>query len=303
MKFARINRLARPLLFGFGFLFLAVMAVSSWPELRLLLKDIRWPFFLLAMFVAILGNVLTSFLMRELFDTYGVRISSSLGHKVYFYAQIAKYIPGKVWSFWYQATLLSTTSSISAMLFVNLDLTITLIILTASLASALILIKYSIFLTLIAFFFGLFLNLWFLNNSYFVLFAHRMFSNIKFFSDTLCNCQRRLSSFKFISFYILFSLTYLISHLLMFYAAFGFSFSKSIEYTTYMTLSWIAGVLSFVVPGGVGVKEFVFIMLVKAFSGDISVEAVAAMAIISRFAIMLQELMGVVLAFLLGSSD
>lgn len=56
-------------------------------------------------------------------------------------------------------------------------------------------------------------------------------------------------------------------------------------------------------PGGVGVKEFVFIMLARIFSGDISMEALAAIAIVSRFATMLQELLGVGLAFLLGSSD
>lgn len=222
VKFADIKHIIRPLLFGLGFLFLAIMAVYSWPDLHLLVRQIRWPFFLLAMLVAVLGNLFTSFLMRELFDKYGVHISYKLGHKVYFYAQIAKYIPGKVWAFWYQATLLNTPGSASAVLFVNLDLVCLLVILTASLASALILIHYSLMLALIAFGSGLFLSVWISRKCYIFVIVHRGLSYVKFFADKLCDCQNRPHTTPIIAYYLLFSFTYLISHLLMIYAAFGF---------------------------------------------------------------------------------
>jgi len=293
----------RSLLFGLGLLFLAIMAVYSWPDLHLLLKQIRWPFFLLAMVVAIMGNLITSFLMRELFAKYGLNISFSLGHKVYFYAQIAKYIPGKVWAFWYQATLLNAPGSTSAMLFVNLELTFLLVILTASLAFALLLIPYSVIWALIVFGFGLLLSVWVLKDCHLFALVHRGLSSIKFFADKLCTCQNCLHPSKIVTFYFLFSCTYLISNLLVIYAAFGFSLAQSIDYTAYLSLAWICGALFFVVPGGVGVKEFVFIMLARIFSGDISLEALGAIAIIFRFSTMLQELLGVGLVFLLDLSE
>lgn len=297
MKSIRVKHFIRPFLFGLGFLFLGMMAAHSWADLLLLLKRIHWPFFLLAMLVAVLGNLFTSFLMRELFNKYGVRISYSLSHKIYFYSQIAKYIPGKVWAFWYQATLLNTSGSTSAMLFVNMDLVILLIILTLSLASALILFTYSLTLALVVFGAGLLLSVWVTRYCYAFAAIRWALSYIKFFDDKLCTCHIRLYAGKTAAYYLLFSFTYLVSHWLMMFAAFGFSLAQSIDYTAYLTLAWIAGTLSFVVPGGVGVKEIVFVMLAHTFSGDISLEALAAIAIISRFAIMLQEVFGVGFAF------
>ena len=118
-NFAYYKNLLRPLLFIIGLLFLAVLVIHSWDKLLQLLPTIHWPFFILSVLIGFLGNLFTSFFFKELLHKYGIEVTNQLAHKIFFYAQIAKYIPGKVWVLFYQAMLVNKIGATRMMLFAN----------------------------------------------------------------------------------------------------------------------------------------------------------------------------------------
>ncbi|MBE9563224.1 MAG: hypothetical protein IMF12_10225 [Proteobacteria bacterium] len=77
------------------------------------------------------------------------------------------------------------------------------------------------------------------------------------------------------------------------FAVFNFSMVQSANYIAYLGIAWIVGVLSFFIPGGMGVRELVFVILANSVSNEVSLEMLSSIAVISRFWIILQELTGI----------
>ena len=80
--------------------------------------------------------------------------------------------------------------------------------------------------------------------------------------------------------------------MLMLSAMFGLSGREAMHFVAYQGFSWITGVLAFIVPAGVGVREAAFIWLGAEFSETVSTESLVAMAIVFRVWYLLQEIVG-----------
>ncbi|MEZ5673188.1 MAG: hypothetical protein R3E08_12745 [Thiotrichaceae bacterium] len=101
----------RSLLFAVGFSFLFLLLAHSWDKLQVLFQNIDLISFLISIFIGILGNFLVDALFQQLLAKYGIATSYSTVCQLFFFAQITKYIPGKIWALWYQATLLKSLGS------------------------------------------------------------------------------------------------------------------------------------------------------------------------------------------------
>jgi len=283
----------RSFLFGLGILFLAALVIQSWDQLQHLLTTIHWPIFILSVLIGCLGNLFTSLFFKELLHKYGIEVTYHLTHKIFFYAQIAKYIPGKIWLLFYQAMLVNKIGATRAMLFANVDLTAISILISAAIAIGLMSFNHSFIFSGLCFVTGLLISMLIGKSCYLFASANYIFSYIKRLKNQLGSCHTDIKTLKIVTYYTLFWSTYLASGFLMMFAAFNFSVAQSANYIAYLGIAWIVGVLSFFVPGGMGIREFIFIMLAQSLSQNISLELLAAIAVISRFWIILQELTGI----------
>jgi len=292
------KNLVRPLLFIIGLIFLATLVVHSWDKLQHLLTKIHWYLFILSVLIGYLGNLFTSLFFKELLHKYGVGVTTHLTHKIFFYAQIAKYIPGKVWVLFYQAMLVKKVGATSSLVFANLDLTAISILISAAIATSLIALSHNLVLSGVFFFIGLLLCVLVGKSCYLFASINYLFSYFKRLKNEFGTCHTEVKTLKIVMYYTLFWSTYLASGFLMMFATFDFSMAQSASYIAYLGLAWIVGVLSFFVPGGMGIREFIFIVLAQSMSQNISLELLAVIAVMSRFWIILQELSGVILIFI-----
>jgi len=284
----------RTFLFGLGILFLAVLVIQSWDKLHYLLITIHWPFFILSVLIGCLGNLFTSLFFKELLHKYGIEVTYNLTHKIFFYAQIAKYIPGKVWILFYQAMLVNKIGATRAMLFANVDLTAISILISAAIAISLISFNHSFIFSGLCFVTGLLISILIGQSCYLFASANYIFSYIKRLKNKWGTCHTEIKTLKIVTYYTLFWSTYLASGFLMMFATFHFSVSQSADYIAYLGLAWIVGVLSVLVPSGMGIRELVFIVLAQqSLSQTISLDLLAVIAIMSRFWSILQELTGI----------
>ena len=288
----------RSLLFLIGFLFLFWLLAHSWSKLQLILQNIHVATFIISLLINILGNFIVSALFQQLLAKYGVVTTYATVCQLFFFAQITKYIPGKIWVVWYQATLLKTVGSTSALIFTNLDLMGVLMLHTLVLTISLLILDYNSLLSLLFFSTGWILCWLVARYCYLFRILQFLLSKFKQIRPQLCPCHANIQLSHLLLFYLLFSMTYLSSQLILFSAVFNFSLDESIHYIAYLGLAWIAGVLSIIVPGGMGIKEFFFIFFAQLSNQTVSLDTLAAIAIISRFWLILQEILGVGIIFI-----
>jgi len=103
-------------------------------------------------------------------------------------------------------------------------------------------------------------------------------------------CKPAFGRFSIAVYYCVVSVIGLLAYYLMIHAVFGFFVREALTLAAYLILAWVAGVLAFIVPAGVGVREFLFIAFAAYMVPTISMEMLAAIAVISRIWQILQEI-------------
>ena len=73
---------------------------------------------------------------------------------------------------------------------------------------------------------------------------------------------------------------------------------EALTYVAFLGLSWVAGALTLIAPAGIGVREFVFILLAQTMEENVDLEVLAAIAIVARCWLIVQELIGVILVYI-----
>ena len=289
------KNLIRRSLFTVGFVFLLLLLWHSADKLQKLLQYVQWGYFSLSVLVGIFVNWVASLFFKQLLGKYTIHVSQFMICKLFFFGQITKYIPGKVWALWYQSTLLQTLGSTSALIFANFDLMGILLINVSAVTVSLLLLKYSISLAMLVFVAG-FVASWIVA-AYCPIFSmiKKIISYFKKMQHRVCDCHPKLALSHMVLFYLLLTLGNFSSQLLMLQAVFGFSTEEATQYIIYLGLGWIVGVLAIVAPGGIGIKEFFFVFFAHLSNQAISLEILTSIAVVSRFWQILQEIIGVLL--------
>lgn len=288
----------RSLLFLLGFIFLFLLLWHSWHTIELLLQKTDWLLFLISIIINLMGTFLVSRLFQQLLAKYGVIAPYAKVCQIFFFAQVTKYIPGKIWALWYQATLLNTVGSTTALVFTNLELMGILILHTTALSLSLLFWQYNALISIVFLSLGGVLCWQLLRDCHLFRFLHWFISRYTSKQSPLCSCQSQGSPHILIVFYTVFTITYLSSQFMMLHAVFKFSLDESSHYIAYLGLAWIVGVFAVIVPGGMGIKEMFFIFFAQLSNQPFSLEILTAVAVISRFWLILQEILGMVIIFI-----
>jgi glycosyltransferase 2 family protein len=293
--------LARSALFVIGLLFFLALLVRSWHEIGGLLQTLNAKIFLLSLLVALVDNVLFSVLFQSLLGKYGFHVDYPRIAQMYFYGQIAKYIPGRFWGVLYHAAFLQQRGATSGVLFANLDLMVVVILRNITLAAAIILFYRQAWLISMVLIIGS-LGFWYLSRSCWIASTARFASSrAGYFAVSFSSCAPCSDHRKILTINVATSITYITANLLLLKAVFDLPVQESAIYVAYFSLAWIAGVLSIIVPAGIGIREITFIMLAHYMGQGQSatVEFLAAIAVVYRFWHTLLELSGVGLGFVL----
>jgi len=85
-------------------------------------------------------------------------------------------------------------------------------------------------------------------------------------------------------------MTYLLTISTIVLAFYEVTLYEAIEISVYQCLAWVAGMLVFIVPAGMGVREAVFLVLGN-LSNTFSTEQIQSLAILTRFVQLIQDIL------------
>jgi len=267
-----------------GLIFFILLISHSWQETKLIFRTLNWPLFLLSIIIATLDNVLFSVLFQQLLTKYGFYIDYLRTGQMFFFGQIAKYIPGRFWGVFYHATFFQRPGATKDLLFANLDLTSISMLRNTFIAVFLVLFQWNSVLAFFVAFLGTGL-FWFFTRSYWITyFFYLLFGKASSKFDKT-QCHSKLNNPLVILIGSLSWITFLLANFLIMRSAFNFTTAEAMPYIAYFEIAWVVGVLSFIVPAGIGVREITFIFLAQTFNQNqaVSVEVLSAIAIVYRF--------------------
>lgn len=294
------KRWLRSALFAAGLAFLAFAAIESWGQTAGIFREMNWGLFALSVLFGVADNVLFSMLFGILLAKYGFRLPYRQVGQMYFFGQVAKYIPGKFWNVIYHSTFSASAGSTGSMLAANLDLTLVALLRNMILCLALVLFPASEVLATLVFLAG---SLAFLQTSRSQLASRGInwvLARFRAISDTTAVRPLTLPGRPVIALYFCTWAAFLAANFLVLEAAFGFSTGQAAAYIAYFSLAWVIGAAVFIVPAGMGVREFAFIALAQIFhSQPVSIEFLAAIAILYRVWQLCHEIIGVLVGILL----
>jgi glycosyltransferase 2 family protein len=290
----------RPLIFFLGLTFFVALVANSWQETRTFLSNITWNLFLIAAIIGIADHFIVSLVFQRLLKKYNVSVAYPVVGKMYFYGQMAKYIPGRFWSILYQRSFVELPGATSALLFTNVELLAMFIVRNTFTALALLLAGVGIALGAGVYAVGA-LVFWVVGRSDSISRVVYWIANYISYPmeerELVANSSNR---FGLPFLYLMATITFLSSNFLMMYATFNFSMTESYLYIAFLGLAWVIGVLTIVVPAGIGVRELTFVALAGLSGAPLSLETLTVIAVVYRFWHMLQEVGGVLLASLVS---
>lgn len=288
----------RQLVLLLGIVFIFLLILKSWDELGFRLSTINLPVFILSIVIATLGNIFTCLFFKSSLDKYGAHIDYQINFKLFFFGQIAKYIPGKVWSIVYQSMMVNRPGMTPAIVFANFDLAAVQILNCGFIAATILLVNKHVWISLLVMSVGLAACVGAAKTCHLFNFITHFKRYAKGLSKHLCNCSHEFPTEFAVIYYVVFWIAYLGGHLFLLLSAFDMSVDEAVIYVAFLALSWIAGVVAVISPAGLGVREIVFIFLAQSSAQSVSVEVLGAIAVIARFWLVLQELAGVAIVYL-----
>ena len=293
------KRAVRFVLFSLGLGFVVFLIFQSRNEIHDVIARIKTVEFLAAILVGVVGNFVLAILFGSLLRKHGVDMSYSAATKIHMRAQIAKYIPGKIWSIAYQISHVKGAKAATGILVSNLELMIFSLFITGIIAIMCFCFVRSLAFSGAVFVLGLLVFSMLHKTSFLQKITFRMAS--KYLKDEMPDNlgNSDVNDFLGVACYSLFCIVYIGSFLLLLKSAFDLSLYESYIYIAILSLSWLGGVLAFVVPLGMGVREFLFVMFSGYLSNPEPFEILLSIALLARVAQILQELLGVVLVQLI----
>ncbi|HED13184.1 MAG TPA: hypothetical protein ENI62_05935 [Gammaproteobacteria bacterium] len=273
-----------------GLVFILFLVQRSWGQLVELLRQADWLLLVVSIFVGITGTLASSMLFRMLLEKHGLPLPSGLAHRIFYYGQVAKYVPGKVWGILYQIAAVDKQGASVGVTSTNLDLMLVSILTNVSIAVALLVAPVTVL------------------GSVGVLLLGILMALVASASPITGDLLRRLMPktyvqgpvhsppdwtalfFRISAYYVVVLITGVLSYFLMMNAVFGLTLQESTNYMAYLLIAWVAGVFAVLVPAGVGVRELVFIGFGTTMMANVSIELLGSIAVISRIWQITQDL-------------
>lgn len=289
------RRILRKFLLCCGLAVIAYIVFYSWGDLLKLGASMHWGYFALGTVLAIGNNAIASELQRALYHKHGVCFDRRTGFTLYFYSQLSKYIPGKIWMIVYQAMMLGSRSTPLIAFLVNVELMLTLILITVFCATTLLAWQISAVASTALLIAGIGISSLGIKIHIFPRLVGLLRRSSKITQGNTLTKQPSLKILRLVS---LFFLSWLVVNYVMLHLAFQLSLNHALYIAAWLGLAWAISVFAFLVPGGIGIKEAVFVYIAQYFEIDQSMTMLASIAVMTRLATIVQELSGAGLAFL-----
>lgn len=252
--------------------------------------------FIAAIAVGVVANAGVSIAFSEMIGKIAPDTTSTKRLTAFYYAQIAKYIPGRIAALMVQRSVLSGQFATMATITSNLELMIFSSLLGAGAAASMLAWPFaktlSIALALAAITLGAFtlrVDSWGI-----VRFAAKVVPSFRGGFEHLRAIARigrwratLLSS-------VVFALPAASSYCLL-VSGLGIDQDVAIQLCALLLLSWIGGLLAFVFPAGLGIREFLFVALGSAIGHAPDATAMAVIALASRVTQVMIDITGVFL--------
>lgn len=271
------------------------LVVRGLDELSAVLRDMMWGSFFISIAVGIAGTAVVSGVFRCFLGKYGLVVSAADAQKLVFYGQIAKYVPGKVWPILYQANSLDGISgrALKGITVANIDLMLLSLVSSAVLGIALLIYPYHPVSSWAVVAIGLALSVY-VGRKCLISDVIRwlLFKTGLRWNKLEINCTNARLDLSLLLFCIALYVLPLVAYFLMLDAVFHLTSAERNTVTAYLLLAWTVSTLTLIVPAGLGVKEMVFVGLGTLGYLDVSTERLVAIAVVSRFWQVLQDLGG-----------
>lgn len=282
-----------------GVLFLLYLFFQSRHDILFHLGRTNLTFLALSLIIALAGNGVQSLLFRDLMKKYGVPLDGSCALRMFFYGQIAKYIPGRVWSVIMQRMLIDRGGSLMALVHANIDQMIFSICIMS-----LISLNFLAAAGEVALLFGCTLvaagmAVAMMKSRTMARVTQRMIRHFSAHETIACQEYGFIDGGRITGYFVVNLISALAAYYLLFYAVFGLGLRESAFYISCLGLAWLAGAIALVVPAGIGVREGVFIALARYAESELQTELLVSIAVIVRCWVILQDLGGAALIYFL----
>lgn len=286
----------RTTLFLGALMFLVWLAIQHRNELFEIIARADLPLLAAAVALGILANYLSGLILMPFLAQHGNDTSLGDACRLQLIAQIGKYIPGKVWSSVMQAQM-ARSGAISRYFLAGVDVMLFTTLLMSGIGLALLVAAWNAWAGGALAVLAIVLAALVASQAILVRLSRYVASLLRARPST--NTESRSAKIPVRTFLVagfVFAALVTGTFVLVLLATTGFRGPDLLVATASVLLSWVLGVLAFVVPGGLGVREAAFMALASAFGLPVDIQSLAAVAIIIRAVTITQDLVvGVIL--------
>ncbi|MCO7223975.1 hypothetical protein [Pleionea sp. CnH1-48] len=265
----------KTVMFLLGAAFIIWLLVQNWSVIVEYSQSIHVGWMLFALLVGGLSNFLLAVFFSNILKKHSTQ--SYLvkdGIRAYINSQPVKYIPGKIWQFLFQSFYVSESHNKTRVFLVNIEFMLVLVAFVGGLSGCLLFYARDSFLFILSFI------------SLILVGAGYTFVSLRMSADIKTSWQLTLLA-------LVASAGYLTAIYFYFYA-WDLSIAAGMtELVGLSGISWAAGILSFVFPAGLGVKEWVFIYLPSIINIDINYSLLVSYILFMRIWQIIYELVSV----------
>jgi hypothetical protein len=232
--------------------------------------------------------------------TVGAGSDYLLTSKMFFGAQVAKYVPGKVWGIVYQAALKSDAVPVGNIVQGNIVIYALSVLSTIFACLALIIYPTLPWLAVAVLIVGAALSAYFASSDHLYMLLQRVSRLSKKIELTSEVPATNFSLSSRLVIYILLTSLYVVSNVFLLYVFYDFPLSEALKLTAYLGIAWVAGLVVAITPSGLGVREAVFVAI-GTLSDPGSYQLYASIAIVARVVQVGQDLVSAFLVpFVVG---
>ncbi len=300
--YARYQRAIRSLLFWSGVFIVLLLMKKSWHEIAMNMGQVDWGKLACSILVGVCGSIATAILFNGFLAKHNVKIADTLAAKAYLGSQIAKYIPGKIWGVVYQVShTMGGRATIAGVTLANLELAFAMLVAMGAVAAALLYFPTHKIIAVTIILLGMigFVLLCRINTVRSILrFLPDSARKLRLLPETASG-TKPITYSSACMFYGVICCSCMFAHVLMLHAVFRFSWQESIFYFALLLVAWIGGVLAFIFPAGMGVKEVLFIAVSSYMAPQHSFELLTSIVVLTRFWQIIQELICATIALFL----
>lgn len=282
-----------------GLFFISNIFLKHWVYIIEVMNSVNRNLFLLSVIFLLIVNISISFIFFILLKRNGYSAISLFSIvSLSFSAQIAKYLPGKIWGILYQTMKINVDGGIKYIFLSNIDLMVFTVFSSLFLSISMILYqRIHIFIVIIVFLITPLISLYmtFFFSYFFVRTPFiKLYFNTTEFLDRCFNC----SFWSLVCCYSFFLFNFF-AFIIFIISVFNFNFYFAMELAGLLIFTWVLSSLVIFFPAGIGIREYAFILIGSNIYNSISVEQLSTIALTVRLWQVFTDLFGFLIIILI----